>query len=86
MDYLLKILVYVYMRKEENNLCGFSITDTDFCVEIRISLYMWKEGGWVGDSPCGLSIKGTYSYIYVSHEFLIHPWPSLFFLQRGTCV
>ena len=44
---------------------------------------MWKEGAWVGDSHCGLSIKGTYSCIYVSHEFLIHPWPSLF-LQRGT--
>ena len=44
-DYLLNILVYVYMRKEENNLCGFSIIDTDFCVEIRISLCGRKEGG-----------------------------------------
>ena len=30
-------------------------------LETRISLYMWKEGGKVGDSPYGLSIKGTYS-------------------------
>ena len=29
-------------------------------LETRISLYMWKEGGTVGDSPYGLSIKGTY--------------------------
>ena len=42
-DYLLKILIYVYMRKEGGNPCGFSITD--FCVYIRDtdSLYMWKE-------------------------------------------
>ena len=32
MDYLLKILVYVRMRKEGNNPCGFSITDTDFYI------------------------------------------------------
>ena len=30
MDYLLEILVSVYMRKKENNPCGFSITD--FCI------------------------------------------------------
>lgn len=42
-DYLLKILIYVYMRKEGGNPCGFSITD--FCVYVRDtdSLCMWKE-------------------------------------------
>ena len=30
-DYLLRILV-VHMRKEGDNPCGFSITDTDFCI------------------------------------------------------
>ena len=34
-DYLLKILIYVYMRKEGGNPCGFSIIDTDFCVYVR---------------------------------------------------
>ena len=35
MDYQLKILVYLHMRKEGNNPRGFSITDTDFCIYIR---------------------------------------------------
>ena len=45
-DYLLKILIYVYMREEGGNPCGFSIIDTDFCVYIRDtdSLYMWEVG------------------------------------------
>ena len=36
MDYLLKILVYVNMRKEGDNPCGLHNTDTGFCVCIRI--------------------------------------------------
>ena len=64
MDYLLKILVYVYMRKEGNNHCGFSITDTDF--------FVYVEGRMVGNTHCGLFVTDTYSCVYVSPEFLIH--------------
>ena len=64
MDYLLKILVYVHMRKEGNNPCGFSITDTDF--------FVYVEGRMVGNTHCGLFITDTYSCVYVSPEFLIH--------------
>ena len=69
MDYLLKILVYVYMRKEGNNHCGFSITDTDFFVYVEGR----NGGGKVGETACGLYIKDTYSCVYVCPEFLIHP-------------
>ena len=78
MDYLLKILVYVHMRKEGDNPCGFSITDTDFCIYVRgTDFFVYVEGrnggGKVGETACGLSIKDTYSCVYVCPEFLIHP-------------
>ena len=80
MDYLLKILVYVHMRKEGNNPCGFSITDTDFFVEGR------NRRGKVGEIAYGLSIKDTYSCVYVCPEFLIHPWPFTFSVGRALSV
>ena len=54
-----------------------------YMLEIPISLYVWKKGMKVGDTPCGLSITDTYSCVYVSHKFLIHPWPFTFLWRGG---
>ena len=76
MDYQLKILVYLHMRKEGNNPRGFSITDTDFCIYVRdTDFFVYVEGRMVENTHCGLFITDKYSCVYVSPEFLIHPWP-----------
>ena len=67
MDFLLQIQISVYVR------------DTDFFVYVEGT----NRGGKVGDTACGLSIKDTYSCVYVCPEFLIHPWPFTFLLGVG---
>ena len=48
------------IMKKKIILVDFLLQISVYKLETRISLYMWKEGGKVGDSPYGLSIKGTY--------------------------
>ena len=81
MDYLLKILVYVHMRKEGDNPCGFFITDTDFCIYVRgTDFFVYVEGRMVGNTHCGLFVTDTEFFVNLHTDLLIHSILSLWFL------
>ena len=67
--YLSYTFLCIHRKNLGDNYCGLSLRVTDFCVSVQGRKDRRREK----NIPCGLSITDSYSYLYVSPDFLFHP-------------